>query len=129
MVLPRRLRRVNRVGLNRLVVHVAPRLPGLGVVVHRGRRSGHVYRTPVMVFRHGEQIVVALPYGDDTDWVRNVLGPGKSAVVTRGRTLPLVSPRIARDPQHRAVPALVRPFLRALGADSFLTAGTVPAAG
>ena len=128
MVLPRRLRRVNRVGLNRLVVHVAPWLPGLGVVVHRGRRSGRVYRTPVMVFRHGDRVVVALPYGDDTDWVRNVLGPGEAAVVTRGRTLPLVSPGIARDPRHRAVPTLVRPFLRVLGADSVLTAATVPAA-
>ena len=40
MPMPRLMARLNRVGVNRLLRHVAPRTPGLGVVVHRGRRSG-----------------------------------------------------------------------------------------
>jgi len=34
-------------GLNRVTRHIAPWMPGLGVVIHRGRRSGRRYETPV----------------------------------------------------------------------------------
>jgi hypothetical protein len=42
MPIPRIAARLNRVGLNRLTGRLAPRLPGLRVVVHRGRRSGRI---------------------------------------------------------------------------------------
>jgi hypothetical protein len=51
MPLRRTVARLNRNGLNRVMRHVAPWLPGLTVVVHRGRRSGRSYRTPVNLFR------------------------------------------------------------------------------
>ena len=50
MPIPRTVGRWNKVGLNRVTTHIAPRLPGFGVVVHRGRRSGRLYQTPVNVF-------------------------------------------------------------------------------
>jgi hypothetical protein len=50
MAIPRTVGRWNKVGLNRVTRHIAPWLPGFGVVVHRGRRSGRIYRTPVNVF-------------------------------------------------------------------------------
>jgi deazaflavin-dependent oxidoreductase (nitroreductase family) len=46
------------------------------MVVHRGRRSGRRYRTPVLAFRVDDGYVVALFYGADRDWVRNVLAAG-----------------------------------------------------
>ncbi len=49
MPIPRRVAQLNRVGLNRLTRRLAPWLPGFGVVVHRGRRSGREYHTPVNV--------------------------------------------------------------------------------
>lgn len=39
--------RWNRATLNRVTKHIAPWMPGFGVVVHRGRRSGRSYPTPV----------------------------------------------------------------------------------
>jgi hypothetical protein len=42
-------------------------MPGLGVVVHRGRRSGRVYQTPVNVFATEDGYVVALTYGPDAE--------------------------------------------------------------
>ena len=46
---------------------------GLGVVVHRGRRTGRVYQTPVNVFATGDGYVLALTNGPDANWVKNVL--------------------------------------------------------
>ncbi|SCF06599.1 hypothetical protein GA0070607_5111 [Micromonospora coriariae] len=72
MVLPRRLARFNRVVTNRVTGPLAGRLPGFGVIIHRGRRSGRVYRTPINIFRTSGGYVAALTYGF-TDWARNVL--------------------------------------------------------
>lgn len=41
----------------------APRLRHMAVIEHRGRRSGTTYRTPVMVFVAGDELVVVLNYG------------------------------------------------------------------
>jgi hypothetical protein len=57
---PQWLARLNKVGLNRVAKHVAPSLPGIGVVVHKGRRSGRTYQTPVNVFRTPDGFVIAL---------------------------------------------------------------------
>ena len=76
MAIPRAVGRWNKAGLNRVTRHIAPWLPGFGVVVHRGRRSGRRYRTPVNVFATADGYRFALTYGPDTDWVRNVLAAG-----------------------------------------------------
>lgn len=62
MPIPRVVAHWNKVGLNRVTRHIAPWLPGLGVVVHRGRRSGSVYQTPVNVFTTADGFVFALTY-------------------------------------------------------------------
>ena len=53
-----------------------PSPPGMGVITHRGRRSGRIYETPVNVFRRSDGYVVALTYRAGADWVRNVLTAG-----------------------------------------------------
>jgi len=128
MVLPERLARFNRHVTNRITGSVATRLPGFGVVVHRGRRSGRTFRTPVNVFRMGAGYVVALTYGSDSDWVKNVLAAGGCEVETRGRRVSLGRPRIVHDETRRRVPAAVRPILRAIGVDDFLLLDVVAAA-
>jgi len=46
MPIPLAVGRLNKAGLNRITRHIAPWAPGLGVVVHRGRRSGRAYEMP-----------------------------------------------------------------------------------
>jgi deazaflavin-dependent oxidoreductase (nitroreductase family) len=70
MPIPKVVGQWNKAGLNRLTRHIAPWMPGFGVIVHRGRRSGARYQTPVNVFRAGNGYVIALTYGPDTDWVK-----------------------------------------------------------
>ena len=87
MPIPKWVARANRIGFNRLSRHLAPWLPGFGVVVHHGRRSGRTYRTPVNVFRSADGYVLALTYGADSDWVKNVLAAGGAELQIRGRRI------------------------------------------
>ncbi|HEY7360156.1 MAG TPA: nitroreductase family deazaflavin-dependent oxidoreductase [Streptosporangiaceae bacterium] len=127
MPIPRRVGQLNKVGLNRLTRHIAPWLPGFGVVVHRGRRSGRRYRTPVNVFPAGDGYLIALTYGPDTDWVKNVMAAGGCELETRGRTVRLVSPRVYHDETRRGIRPVERRILRAIGVADFMALKTVPA--
>ncbi|MDQ7904951.1 nitroreductase family deazaflavin-dependent oxidoreductase [Phytohabitans sp. ZYX-F-186] len=125
MVLPRRLARANRVVGNRVLGPVARHLPGFGIVVHRGRRSGRAYRTPVNIFKTTDGYVVALTYGLG-DWTRNVLAAGGCTVEIRRRPVHLTDPRLVDDPTRSAVPLPIRPILAALGVTEFLHLRPIP---
>jgi deazaflavin-dependent oxidoreductase (nitroreductase family) len=91
-------------------------MPGLGVVVHRGRRSGRVYQTPVNVFAAEDGYVIALTYGPDADWVKNVLAAGGCELRTRGRVIRVTSQRLFHDEARRDIRPLERQVLRVIGA-------------
>jgi deazaflavin-dependent oxidoreductase (nitroreductase family) len=120
MPLSRTIAILNRSGLNHVTRRIAPYLPGFGVVVHRGRKSGRQYRTPVNVFAKPGGYLFSLPYGKNADWVRNVLAAGGCDLVHRRRLVHLTAPTILHDPQHARVPAAVRAVLGAIEADDFL---------
>ena len=131
MPIPRTVRRWNKAGLNRVTRHIAPWAPGFGVVVHRGRRSGCRYQTPVNVFPAGKGYVFALTYGPDTDWVKNVLAADGCELHTRGHVIQLVSPHLFHDQSRRDIRPLERQVLRILGVAEFLslqTKASAPAA-
>lgn len=106
---------------------VAPRLPGLGLVVHVGRRSGREYRTPVNVFPKQDRYTIALTYGRQTDWARNVLAAGGCRVVYRGRTVRLTNPRIVHDETRSDIRPVERVILGWLRVSDFLVLDPVPA--
>lgn len=121
MPLPRSLGRFNRRVTNPIVRTFAGRLPGFAIVVHRGRITGREYRTPVNAFRRsGGGYVLALTYGQDAQWVRNVLAQGGCALEVGGRRVELHNPRVVHDPARRSVPAPVRAALRLIDVDLFL---------
>jgi deazaflavin-dependent oxidoreductase (nitroreductase family) len=129
MPIPRIVRQWNKAGLNRVTRHIAPWMPGLGVVVHRGRRSGRLYQTPVNVFAAEDGYVLALTYGLDTDWVKNVLAAGGCELRTRGRAVLLVSPRLFHDETRRDIRPLARQVLRVIGVADFLSLKAASATG
>jgi deazaflavin-dependent oxidoreductase (nitroreductase family) len=118
---PRAVARLNRVGLNRVTRHIAPWAPGLGVIVHRGRRSGRLYETPVNVFPTPDGVRIALTYGADSDWVRNVLAAGGCQLRTRCRELSLTRPQLVHDPKCIGIRPIERRVLRLLSVADFLT--------
>lgn len=120
MVLPKRLARFNRVVTNRVLGILTPWAPGFGTIVHRGRRSGRTYRTPVNVFEEPDGYVVVLTYGPGADWVRNVLAAGGCELITRGHTVKLTAPRLANGEFPDAVSRAGRPVLRLIGVTDYL---------
>jgi deazaflavin-dependent oxidoreductase (nitroreductase family) len=120
MPIPRAVARLNRVGLNRLTVHLASWVPGFAIVIHRGRRSGREYRTPVNVFVRDGRHVFALTYGPDSDWVLNVLAAGGCVIEARRRRRPLTAPRRVHDETRHDVPPVPRTVLRLIGVADFL---------
>lgn len=122
MPLPRSIGRFNRRVTNPILWPIVARLPGssFGRVVHVGRTSGRVYRTPMLGFRDGDRIVFALTYGPGTQWVQNVLDAGGCEFETRRGTRRLVEPRLVHDSARRAVPPIARWILRTLKVDDFL---------
>jgi deazaflavin-dependent oxidoreductase (nitroreductase family) len=103
----------------------AGRVPPLTVVVHRGRRSGRRYRTPVMAFRLDDGYVIALFYGAERDWVRNVLAAGGCTLQRAGRQHQATRPELLPVGAGAAlVPAPVRVALRLLRVTALLRLST-----
>jgi deazaflavin-dependent oxidoreductase (nitroreductase family) len=119
-VLGKRVARFNQRVTNRITGPLAPWLPAFGVIVHTGRTSGRTYRTPVNVFRHDGGYVVALTYGPESDWVRNVQVAGGCELLTLGTSHRLTAPRLVHDESRALVPAHVRAPLRFLKVADFL---------
>jgi deazaflavin-dependent oxidoreductase (nitroreductase family) len=94
MKVSRRVARFNKVVTNRVQGVYAWIVPPWAVILHRGRRSGRAYRTPVLAFRQGETLVVALIYGEESDWLRNLRAAGGGQVVRGGRTYELGAPHV-----------------------------------
>src|SRR5690349_9785296 len=51
------------------------------IVQHVGRKSGRTYETPVRATTSDDGFVITLPYGTDSDWVKNVMAAGKATLV------------------------------------------------
>jgi deazaflavin-dependent oxidoreductase (nitroreductase family) len=64
------------------------------VVRHVGRRSGRAYETPVVAVEHDDSLWIALPYGDRTDWLKNIIASGSAVVVMHGRTYGVDRPEV-----------------------------------
>jgi deazaflavin-dependent oxidoreductase (nitroreductase family) len=109
---------------NRITSRFAARLPGFGILTHVGRKSGKVYRTPVNVFRVPEGFLIALTYGRESEWVKNVLAAGACQLQTRRALYQLSAPTIVHDPTRRRFPLFVRTVLGLIGANDFMQLST-----
>jgi deazaflavin-dependent oxidoreductase (nitroreductase family) len=114
------LAKINILLTNRITGLFAGWLPGFGILTHVGRKSGKVYRTPVNVFRAPNGFIIALTYSSQSEWVKNVVEAGGCELKTRGKTLQLSAPRVARDSTRRKFPIPVRVVLRIVGADEYM---------
>jgi deazaflavin-dependent oxidoreductase (nitroreductase family) len=117
---PRSVARFNRRFTNPLFLRVAGRLPGFAIVSHVGRESGRAYRTPVNAFRNEGGYIIALTYGPESDWVKNVLAAGSCELLTRGRRVRLSDPRIETDRSKGWAPLPVRLGLSLVRAPQYM---------
>lgn len=92
---PSRMRRVAHL-INPVVNVLAGTrlLPLYGVIQHRGRRSGKTFRTPVVVRRTADGFIVPMPWGEGTDWFRNVRAAGGCVIRWKGRDYVMIEPEV-----------------------------------
>jgi deazaflavin-dependent oxidoreductase (nitroreductase family) len=64
------------------------------VIRHVGRTTGRSYETPVQAVATANGFVIALPYGPNTDWLKNVLASGSATIVDEGNTYEVNRPEI-----------------------------------
>lgn len=64
------------------------------VIQHVGRRTGRCYETPVGAVATDDGFVIALPYGPNTDWLKNVLASGSAVIVDDGNTYEVDQPEV-----------------------------------
>ncbi len=94
MQLSRRVARFNKLINNPVQGVYSWLVPPWTVILHRGRRSGRQYRTPLLAFRHDRTLVIALLYGEKSDWLRNLKAGGGGYVIRAGRTFKVGEPRV-----------------------------------
>src|SRR5262249_3093194 len=101
-------------------------------IQHVGRRSGKAYVTPATAHLHGDVILIALTFGNQSDWARNVHAAGGCTIRISGRTYRATSPRFLS--REEAAPLLRASFspvqragMRMLGVRQFMRLDAVPA--
>jgi deazaflavin-dependent oxidoreductase (nitroreductase family) len=117
----RRRAEFNRRVTNPLVRPISGWVPAWSIVEHVGRRSGKTYRTPVSMFRTTEGVAVLLPYGTDTDWVKNLQAANGGQVKLGGKIFRVSQPRIvATADAVESVKPPWRQIMKATGISSSL---------
>ncbi|MGH8952187.1 MAG: nitroreductase family deazaflavin-dependent oxidoreductase [Acidimicrobiia bacterium] len=119
MPLPNALARFNRVVTNRISRPLSSRLPWFAVIVHKGRVSGMEYRTPVNCWLDDTTAIVALTYGPQTDWLKNLAASGGGSLLTKGESYEVGPPVVIGSEGMIRMPAIVRPMLRMIDVDHF----------
>ncbi len=111
------VRRMNRSVSNPRVLRTAGSAGDQNsVICHVGRTSGRSYRTPVTAIPTRTGFLIALPYGTQADWLRNVLAAGSATVVTDGEQLDVIDPKIvATADVADFIPGSTRRALRVFG--------------
>ena len=117
------IRAVARV-VNPLVLRIAGRrhMPILGIVHHRGRKSGRMYATPLGVRpAPGGGYVMPLTFSEASHWYQNIVAAGGCVITHRGAdhavTAPIVVDRATAAP---AYPRYERVALRLIGVNEFV---------
>ncbi|WP_167333490.1 nitroreductase family deazaflavin-dependent oxidoreductase [Nocardia concava] len=111
-IAPAWLPRFNKLVTNRIQGVSAGKVPPYSVIRHLGRKSGAPYRTPVVAVYRDGLLIVPLPYGTKSDWVRNVLAANGGEAIYRGRTRKFSDPRVVDAAGAAELPAPARLFTR-----------------
>ena len=119
----RLIRAVARV-VNPLVLRIAGRrhMPVLGIVHHRGRKTGRTYATPLGVRpAPGGGFLMPLTFGDASHWYQNIRAAGWCVITYRGEDHTVAGPTVVdRATAGPAYPRYERLALRLIGVNEFV---------
>jgi deazaflavin-dependent oxidoreductase (nitroreductase family) len=102
--------------------------PLWAIVGHTGRASGKPYATPVVALRTPDGFLIPLPFGDATQWARNLFAAGGGTLRSAGVSYRVIDPAVIdRDAAAPQLPALVRFLGRRLGLRQYVRVEREPA--
>jgi len=122
-----RTRRVVRFAarfVNPLVLFVAGRrwMPVVGILYHRGRRTGRQYATPIGMRPLGDGFVIPRTFSDNAAWYQNIKAAGEGRVTYLGRHYRVVEPEVVDyATAKRAFPRYERLQFRLIGINEYLS--------
>ena len=108
------------------------------VVLHKGRKSGREYATTTGARLAGDEFLIPLTFGTESDWCRN-LRAGGGAIRLKGKTYTVDEPEVCTVDSIRPLvtstyPLFIRSAFKLLGIKAFIririheTTGRRPAA-
>jgi deazaflavin-dependent oxidoreductase (nitroreductase family) len=89
---------------NRIAIRISGHrwLPLWAVLRHRGRSSGKQYAIPVAVIATEATFLIGMPWGRESDWVRNVRAAGGCTIRWRGLEFDCTEPTFVDKAVARA---------------------------
>ena len=109
--------------VNPLTLLVAGRswMPVVGVMRHRGRKTGRMYATPLGMRHVGDAFVMPLTFSEEAAWYRNVIAAGSCEVTYLGRDYRLSHPEVIDyAAAAQAFPRYERAQFRLIGINEYL---------
>ncbi len=88
---------------------------------HVGRKSGKTYEIPIMVWRVEDGFVIALTYGPQVDWLRNLQSAEQGTLRWHKQEYVFQTPVFIDEKKAlRALPAFIRGLLGKHGTHEFV---------
>ena len=117
-----RIRGINKHFTNKLMIHIAGKQFGhFAILSHVGRKSGKLYRIPIIAEPIKNGFVIALTYGKKVDWYENVIAKGGCSLTWKKKDYSLIKPElIQKEEGLMAFPAIFRSGLQKMGVQDYL---------
>ena len=117
-----RIRVFNKYATNKALIHICGKSFGhFAILSHTGRKSGKLYRIPIIAEPIQGGFVIALMYGKKVDWYKNVMAKGSCTLHWKNQDYQLIHPElIDKEVGVMAFPTIVRSALRMAGIEYFL---------
>ena len=117
-----RVRVMNKYATNKLMIRIAGKSFGhFAILSHQGRKTGKMYRIPLIAEPVENGFIIALTYGRKVDWCANVLAKGGCSLIWKNKEYTLILPEfIDKEIGLSSFPGLLKPALRTAGIQDFL---------
>lgn len=117
-----RIRVINKHVTNKILIHISGRKFGhFAILSHVGRKSGKLFRIPIIAEPIKNGFVIALTYGKKVDWYENVIAKGGCSLIWKNNEYILINPEfIDKEIGVTAFPDIFRSVLRKMGIQYYL---------
>lgn len=89
------IRYFNKYVLNHLTLLFAGSKVGpFSKLIHKGRKSGKTFHTPVVATYAEDVVIIPLSYGEQVDWLRNILAAGGCEIIYRKKRITTTCPEV-----------------------------------